>query len=214
MALQLAVRVEKADPPCVTEICAATVRATIGLLRDARSQPLGEWHDAVDAWNGARIRKIVRRARGAAWTRACQVDGVTAAEGHAEVRAFVPGPMSLAPTAVSKLQIQSSPLDPPAVFEPTGTPLAGTMCLAITPLHPMSWGKQAAQFAHCGQRLWQRADPVVRDQWTRAGEPIEVRFVDEAGWIAAIEQAAETIHDGGFTEIAPGTHTMCGWFTP
>ncbi len=212
LALQFAVRVDKASPPTVPAICAATVRATIALLDDPRSASGGEWHAAVAAWNGARIRKIVRRARGAAWTRAGEVDGVTASADGAEVRAFVPGPMHRVPPAVAKLQIQSSPLAEPElhVGHTPGSP--GSMCLAITPRFAMSWGKQAAQFAHCGQRLWERADPAVRQRWNDAGQPIEIRFVDETGWAASVDWADEHIHDGGFTEIPPGTHTTCGWF--
>jgi hypothetical protein len=89
-ALQLAARVEKSDPPSTAQICEVAALATILLLDDERSQPNGEWYDAVTAWNGNRIRKIVRRGRASAWRRAQEPDGVTAERGGVEVRAFVP----------------------------------------------------------------------------------------------------------------------------
>ena len=110
-ALQLAVRVEKLDPPTTTAICAAAVLATIGLLEDERSQPGGSWHEAVAAWNGDRIRKLVRRGRASAWDRAQVPDGVTVERDGAEVRAYVPGPLDEAPEALAKLQIKSTALD-------------------------------------------------------------------------------------------------------
>ncbi|MDG1188847.1 MAG: hypothetical protein P8N13_10360, partial [Ilumatobacter sp.] len=86
-ALQLVARVEKFDPPGAEAIAAAAALATIELLNDPRSQPEGQWHDAVTKWNGARIRKIVRRGRASAWQRAQELEGVTVERDGAEVRA-------------------------------------------------------------------------------------------------------------------------------
>ena len=109
-ALQLAARVEKMDLPTTAQICVVAALATIELLDDERSQPGGEWHEAVAAWNGDRIRKIVRRGRASAWRRAQEHAGVTAERGGVEVRAFVPSRRDEAPEGITQLQIQSSPL--------------------------------------------------------------------------------------------------------
>ncbi len=210
LALQLAARVEKIDPPNVTAICEAAVLATIGLLEDQRSQPGGPWFDAVEDWNGARIRKIVRRGRGAAWARAQEPDGVTVAHDGAEVRAFVPGPLDQAPTALAKLQIRSTPLDEPErrselpeLIGATGTNLV----ILITPKIEMSWGKRAAQSAHAGQWAWMRSDPAVIAAWDRAARPIAVVQPDDTLWEELAGDAPVSIRDGGFTEVPAGTHT-------
>ncbi len=209
-ALQLAARVEKADPPTTAAICAAAALATIELLDDPRSGPDGEWHEAVASWNGARIRKIVRRGRASAWQRAQAPDGVTVERDGAEVRAFVPSPMDQAPDALAKLQIQSSPLDEPERVG--GVPDVGGLLIAVTPHVDMSWGKQAAQCAHAGQWAWMRSDREVVAAWEEAGRPITVIHPTKSLWARLVEDAPVQIHDGGFTEIPAGTKTALAWW--
>ena len=211
LALQLAARVEKAEPPSVTAICAATALATVTLLNDERAQPGGPWFDAVDAWNGARIRKIVRRGRGSAWERAQQPDGVTVERDGAEVRAFVPGPMDEAPQALAKLQIQSSELEP--VPQDEVAPEGQALVIAITPDVTMTWGKRAAQCAHAAQRAWMKADQVVVDAWDAAGRPIVVLHPTPALWAQLHSVASVRIHDGGHTEIPAGTNTTVAYWS-
>ncbi len=211
-ALQLAARVEKLNPPTTAAVCAAAALATIELLDDERSQPHGIWHASVQTWNGQRIRKIVRRARASAWQRAQAVSGVTVERDGAEVRAFVPSPMAEAPREVTKLQIQSTALDevtPQAELPPL---VPSTLAIAITPYFEMSWGKQAAQSAHAGQRAWMFADADTIAAWDRAGRPIAVLHPTAALWSALDDVATTRIHDGGFTEIPPGTNSSIAWF--
>ena len=211
LALQLAARVEKIDPPTTAAICAAAALATIALLEDERSQVNGDWHEAVAAWNGARIRKIVRRGRASAWMRAQEPPGVTIARDGAEVRAFVPGPLDQAPDALAKLQIQSTALDE---VEHTGQVPAGTaLFIAVTPEFKMSWGKQAAQCAHAGQWAWMRSDRDVVARWNDIGRPITVVSPTPALWATLIESAPIQIHDGGFTEIPAGTKSAVAWWS-
>ena len=75
--MQLVVRVERHRPPTESEVCATAARAVVALLSDPRSQPGGEWADAVARWRSGRIRKVVRRARAHAWERAHDIAGVT-----------------------------------------------------------------------------------------------------------------------------------------
>lgn len=214
LALQLAARVEKIDPPTVNDICAAAALATIRLLDDERSRPGGDWHDAVQAWNGARIRKLVRRARASSWDRAQTPDGVTVMFGGAEVRAFVPGPMDQAPPELAKLQIQSTPLDDPEIIDELPTLPAGALVIAVTPLFDMSWGKQAAQCAHAGQRAWMHASAAELHDWSTADQAIVVLHPVADLWSQLESTATTAIHDGGFTEIPPGTNTTLAWFQP
>jgi peptidyl-tRNA hydrolase len=47
----------------------------------------------------------------------------------------------------------------------------------------------------------------LRRRWVQAGFPVAVRDAAEAQWQAALERGAPVVHDGGFTEVAPGTPT-------
>lgn len=208
MALQLAARVEKLAPPTTVAICAAAILATVALLEDERSQEGGPWFEGVSAWNGARIRKIVRRGRASAWDRAQEPDGVTVARDGAEVRAFVPGPLDQAPPALAKLQIQSTPLD--EVEQVAQLPEASGLIVAVTPMVEMSWGKQAAQCAHAGQWAWMKSDPADVARWNDVGRPITIVHPNETLWNDLVEEAPVQIHDGGFTEIPAGTKTALG----
>ena len=75
---------------------AAAAAATAALCLDPRvgtgadGEP-GPWQRDYLAWTGARIRKVARRARGAQWLAAQDVDGVTVEVDGAQARAFVPG---------------------------------------------------------------------------------------------------------------------------
>lgn len=216
--MQLVARVEKVDPPAVADICAAAARAVVTLVSDPRAGEGGEWAAAISDWqHQGRIRKLVRRARGANWQRAQEPVGVTCVEGSAEVRAYVPCPMDQVPDAVAKLQIQSSPLEPAAVIGSLpnikGEP---TMVIAVAPEPPMSWGKQAAQSAHAAQVLWRSSELDRQGRWQTAGSPIQILHPDSALWhqtcVAPADGTGIEIRDGGFTEVAPGTHTASAWW--
>ncbi len=213
-ALQLVVRVEKASPPDLIDVYEAAAMATVGLLDDPRSHPQGAWHDEVAVWNGARIRKLVRRARGAAWGRVCELDGVTAHVGSASVRAFVPGLMDEAPAELAKLQIQSSPLPAPPIVDDLVATDEPTVIIAVDPAIDLSWGKCAAQVAHAAQRGWESFTRTERLDWNAAGRPLRVLSPTPALWGRLLPDARVTIHDGGFTEVAPGTRTALALYAP
>lgn len=210
LALQLAVRIERGRAPAVVDICRATALATIRLIDDPRSRPGGPWHESVEAWNGARIRKLVRRGRSSAWLKALAVPGVTVGLDGIEVRAFVPGPMAEIAEPVAKLQIQSTDLDP-ATRVARVDPVGG-LTIAVTPGVEMSWGKQAAQCAHAAQRAWMTETADDMAAWHRAGSPIRVVHPEPALWDALVEGATTVIRDGGYTEIPAGTTTTCAWW--
>ena len=210
LALQLAVRMERGASPTVADICRATALATIRLLADQRSRPGGPWHEAVAAWNGARIRKLVRRGRASAWERALAVPGVTVSLDGIEARAFVPGPMSEVAEPVAKLQIQSTDLDPARRID--SVEHTGGLTIAVTPDVEMSWGKQAAQCAHAAQRAWMTAPPDAMAAWHRAGAPIRVGHPSPDLWGELLDRATTVIRDGGFTEIPASTTTTCAWW--
>jgi peptidyl-tRNA hydrolase len=75
--LPLVLRLERDAPPQRTDALETAARAVLTLLADGRSIGEGEWAEAVEAWQDARIRKVVRRARGAEWRRASVLPGIT-----------------------------------------------------------------------------------------------------------------------------------------
>ena len=82
-ALPLVIRVERAAPPARTDALEGAARAVLRFLTDPRvTEADGEWAAAARAWEDARIRKVVRRARGAAWERAGALPGITLAQRH------------------------------------------------------------------------------------------------------------------------------------
>src|SRR6202051_4371361 len=86
-ALPLVIRVERATPPARTDALEGAARAVLRFLSDPRVTEVdGEWAKAALAWEDARIRKVVRRARGAAWERACALPGITVGQRTGEVR--------------------------------------------------------------------------------------------------------------------------------
>lgn len=207
----MAARVEKVDPPLLEDIFGAAARGVIMLLDDHRSLPGGEWHDEVEAWTGARIRKIMRRARASAWNRAQDVPGLTVQHGTAEVRIFVPGVVDEAPRELSKLQIQSGPLDEPERGDTLAPVSEPTLIIMLNPAVEMSWGKRCAQVAHAAQRCWEGLGRTDRLDWNSAHRPVRVHTPTPALWDEVLPAATTQIRDGGFTEIAPGTLTAAAF---
>jgi hypothetical protein len=80
--LPLVVRIERTRPPTRTDALEAAARGVLLMLIDDRDG----WRDAISAWDGRRIRKVVRRARGAEWQRVLNLDGLTVSQQTAQVR--------------------------------------------------------------------------------------------------------------------------------
>ena len=153
-ALPLVVRVERDSPPARTDALEGAARAVLWFLDDPRvTDPDGEWADAVQAWTDGRIRKVVRRARGAGWERASALPGITITQGSAEIRVYPPVPVDEWPPDLARLQVAGTELEdpepPPAV--PEGTPV-----LWVNPGLPMTAGKAMAQVGHAAQLAWMR----------------------------------------------------------
>src|ERR1700728_1850070 len=104
-ALPLVIRVDRAAPPARTDALEGAARAVLRFLSDPRvTQDDGEWAAAARAWEDARIRKVVRRARGAAWERAGALPGITVPHGSAEIRVYPPVPVDDWPAGPRRVQ--------------------------------------------------------------------------------------------------------------
>src|SRR5947209_5503295 len=89
-AMQVVLRLERTDVPTRTQLCEAAAAAVVTLIADPRSQDGGPWEESVRRWVDGRIRKIVRRARGAKWDLTGELEHVEVDRAGAQVRVFLP----------------------------------------------------------------------------------------------------------------------------
>ncbi|MEU5716775.1 peptidyl-tRNA hydrolase [Streptomyces sp. NPDC020403] len=203
--LPLVVRIEKADPPARTDALVTAARAVLTMLSDDRSLGEGEWARLVRDWQDARIRKVVRRARGAEWRKASALPGITITGARAEVRVFPPVPLDGWPKELAKLQVSGTDLDDPEV--PAAPDPAGPV-LWLNPGLDMSAGKTMAQAGHGAQLAWWELSETERKAWREAGFPLSVAAPDPARWRELTVSGLPVVRDAGFTEIAPGSCTV------
>ncbi|MBY8338964.1 peptidyl-tRNA hydrolase [Streptomyces spinosirectus] len=203
--LPLVVRIEKTAPPARTDALETAARAVLTLLSDERSLGDGEWAEAVRDWQDARIRKVVRRARGAEWRRAEALPGITVHGRTAEVRVFPPVPLDGWPKDLVKLQVSGTDLDDP---EPPAGADAALPVLWLNPGLDMSAGKAMAQAGHAAQLAWWELSDEQRTAWRENGFALAVRTADPARWDELTSGALPLVRDAGFTEIAPGSCTV------
>jgi peptidyl-tRNA hydrolase len=200
LALPLVVRIERDSPPTRTDALEAAARAVLLML--TTDDP--DWRDAVAAWDGQRIRKVVRRARGADWTRARTIDGLDVVHRSAELRIYPPVPVDGWPAELARLQVGGTELADP---EPPAPPAKGEPLVLLSPHAQMSAGKAMAQAGHAAQLGWRSLRTRPRRRWQAAGFPLAVRDAAPPQWDAVLRSGAPVVHDGGFTEVEPGTAT-------
>lgn len=187
-------------PEC--EILQAAVRATMSLLASDDDTV----RDAVSAWVAGRIRKIVKRARGAAWERAlaCGLPFEVAQDGLARVAAFAPVELGAQPPELRKLQVtglQSANTDPAVSTEPR-------LQVTVDAELRMSTGKKVAQIGHAAQLFAMYGPEDAVTEWATAAFPVQVRAarkLDEAS-------ADVAVRDAGFTEVPEGALTCVGTY--
>lgn len=198
--LPLVVHIERAAPPTRTDALEAAARAVLTILADGRA----EWAAALAAWQDGRIRKVVRRARGAGWRRASALPGITVRSGTASVRGYPPVPLFGWPAELARLQVSGTELDDP---QPPAPPAPGTPVLWLNPRVQMSAGKAMAQAGHAAQLGWWSLPDDVRAAWRDGGFPLAVRTAPAAAWEQLVRADLPVVHDAGFTEVAAGSAT-------
>ncbi|MFE1027450.1 peptidyl-tRNA hydrolase [Streptomyces sp. NPDC058818] len=203
--LPLVVRIERAAPPPRTDALETAARAVLSMLGDERSTGDGEWARAMRDWQDARIRKVVRRARGAEWRRAEALPGITVTGKTAEVRVFPPVPLDGWPKDLARLQVSGTDLDDP---EPPVDADLSAPVLWMSPDLDMSAGKAMAQAGHGAQLAWWELSDGERAAWRDAGFPLAVRTADPARWRGLTTSGLPVVRDAGYTEIAPGSCTV------
>jgi peptidyl-tRNA hydrolase len=221
-AMQLVLRMERADPPSWHRALAAAAIGAAALCADSRSEPGGEWFDAMADYCRGHIRKVTRRARGAHWVAAQDLPGITIERDGTQVRALLPGLVSELDPRISRLQVGGTdvaPDEPPVAGADDATALR--VWLAPTPA--MTLGKAMAQAGHAGMiavALLAEANPGVLADWRTAGLPAAARRATADQWSELTARSADpsgfgatgtlAVRDAGFTEVDPGTVTVIG----
>ncbi|MEV0463379.1 peptidyl-tRNA hydrolase [Nocardia tengchongensis] len=207
-AMQMVLHIPKNDPPARSALLAAAASAVVALCLDERVGPGGEWEERYLTWKHSRIRKVARRARGAQWLAAQEVDGVTVEFAGAQARALVPGPVGEVDPRIRRLQI-------------SGTELPVEEDIAIDPEFPVLWvdaelgmtvGKAAAQVGHAGMLLAGALPVRQAYAWAGTGFRCTVAEADPGHWAELQRRVARgdavAVRDAGFTEVAPGSTTV------
>lgn len=209
-AMPIVMHLPKADRPARTPVLEAVAGAVAAFCLDERVAPGGQWNEPYADWVDARIRKIARRARGAQWQAATEVEGVSRTVEGAEARACVPGPVDRVDTRLGKLQIGGTELE----RDDPGPPPSGLPVVWIDGALEMSVGKAAAQVGHGVMLLAAAMDRPRLDTWIAEGLPLAVREATPERWseleraVSAGEPGVVGVVDAGFTEVAPGSLTV------
>lgn len=202
--LTLVLHVEKSERPAQTDALETAARAVLAILADERSAGEGEWAEAMHAWQDARIRKVVRRARGIEWRRAEALPGITVTGGTAEVRVFPPVPLDEVPKELSKLQVTGTDLEDEELPEvPPGVPV-----LWVNPGLEMSTGKTMAQVGHAAHLAWWALPDTARKRWIDDDFALAVRTASAPRWKQLLRSGLPVVQDAGFTEVEPGSRTV------
>nr|WP_228541337.1 peptidyl-tRNA hydrolase [Nocardia sp. XZ_19_369] len=207
-AMQIVLHLPKVDPPPRSAVLAAAATASVALCLDERVGPGGEWAERYLAWKRSRIRKVSRRARGAQWLAANEVDGVTVEVEGVQARALVPGPVGEVDPRIKRLQIGGTDLehDEPGPADPELPVLWVNSALGMTV------GKAAAQVGHASMLLAGALSAAQALRWAEREFRCSVRDADEGLWRTLADQVARgtavAVRDAGFTEVAPGSMTV------
>jgi hypothetical protein len=216
-AMPLVVRVEKAAPPDHQHALYAATLGVVRLLAHPDSAPGRPWHAPLARWMDGRIRKVVRRARGARWREVEALPGVTVEVRGTQVRALLPHPVQQAPPEVARLQVSGLDLaaDPERQVAQVPPVTSGpVLTILLAPGLRLSTGKACAQVGHAAQLALLQLDLDVVLAWAAADFPVRIVEATPRQWarVAEGDVAAVVVRDAGYTEVAPGTRTCAATF--
>jgi peptidyl-tRNA hydrolase len=194
------------------ELSHALSIAVLNFLDAAKENP--EWNAAVARWKQGRIRKILRRARNSRWTKLEDDEGLTTVTNGISVRVFVPSAMDSIPANIKKCQVSGLNVShKPSVSNP-----GAMLTVNINSALDMSAGKAAVACAHVAQLMSEQLGDDGYLLWKNAGFALDIDYLDvpyfnEVQFPIEIDEIADVIiHDGGLTEVEPGSITAVGFW--
>lgn len=194
------------------ELAHALSLAVLNFLDAAKGN--AEWSAAVARWKQGRIRKILRRARNARWTKLEDEQGVTTVTSGISIRVFVPSAMDAIPANIKKCQVSGLNVNPNV----TPARAAGLATININTALNMSPAKAAVACAHVAQLISEQLTEDAYLLWKNSGFSMEIGYLDvplfvEIHSLTDIDEAADVvIRDGGLTEVEPGSITAVGFW--
>ncbi|WP_330173087.1 peptidyl-tRNA hydrolase [Streptomyces sp. NBC_01498] len=226
--LPLVVRIEKAAPPTRTDALEAAARAVLLMLADERSTggggeggDEGEWARAMRDWQDARIRKVVRRARGGEWRKASGLPGITVTSPAAPAPASAPTPTPGEVAASPRPAAPTPGAENLGTYEtPAFAPYAEVRVFPPVPLD--GWPKELAKLQVSGTELDDPAPPPAADPATpvlwlnpdlgmSAGKAMaQAGHGAQLAWYRLSEQDREAWCETGFT-LAVRTADPARW---
>lgn len=213
-SLPIVVRRSKTNLARHIDVLEATARGVVAFLDDPRSQPEGEWHEAVEYWREAAIRKVVRRGDGQKFEDARAL-GCTSVSfggmddfGPAEVLVFPPGPVEPLPKELKKLQVGGTEF--PDEGGSSVTAAEAVVTIELSPLVTLTTGKAAAQCGHGAQMAYEQMPATVRERWRASDFSLRVVTPTKAEW--ACNGRSVSVVDAGFTEVDGPTETVRAWW--
>lgn len=213
-SLPIVVRRSKTNIARRIDVLEAVARAVVAFLDDPRSQPEGEWHDAVSYWRDGAIRKVVRRGGGQkledarALGCASVTFGGTDEFGPAEALVFAPGPVEPLPKELKKLQVGGTEF--PDEGGSSITAAEAVVTIELSPQVDLTTGKAAAQCGHGAQLAFEQMPAEVRDRWRTSEFSLRVVTPTKAEWARSVRPVS--VVDAGFTEVDGPTETVRAWW--
>ena len=204
--------IDPAARPSEKDAVAAAAKAMISLLSRFAEDGV---RDRVEAWCGARIRKIVKRAHGVKWDKAAAQETDLPREiaqvGSAKAVCFAPMRVSEQPAEIRKLQVSGLQLvdDQDRDQDLSSPPHLEVVLEAAL---EMSGGKAVAQAAHAVQLAFRYLDDDDYAAWKESGFVVETARGDVGGVVAA-RACPVVVRDAGFTEIPAGSTTAAAWLS-
>jgi peptidyl-tRNA hydrolase len=158
----------------------------------------------LSEWTSGRIRKIVKRARGAAWNKLIPLDvpHFHAESNGAEVLVFAPMRISEQPKEIKRLQVTG--LNSNDYSSNEFSTEQGYLLVAVNDSLNMSTGKVVAQVGHAVQLFLMYGNEVEIENWADNGWPLKVVRAENLSEDTA---TGIVVHDAGFTEVPSGSLT-------
>lgn len=182
------------------DILQASSDALYGLLSSEDEEVVRK----VSEWTSGRIRKIVKRARGSAWTKLETLELPRFAGWYkgAEVIAFAPMRLSEQPKELKKLQVTGLNSNDSSSMEYKSS--EAHLLVTVNENLEMSTGKVVAQVGHAIQLFLMYGNKAEVKAWTEGGLYLKVvrsEKLDETTTNGIV------VHDAGFTEVPSGSLT-------